>query len=206
MGSGHKTVKPLVLGVTGVVASGKSVFCEFLEEQLGFNWINADKLVHELYLAGNEGYKKIKEYFGGKFVGEKEVNRTLLREFVLKNPEKLRTLNEIVHPLVEGMLNKKVVQLSGVNRGKSKVLIVVEAFYLEPNMLGKFIDRKVLIDASDDVILKRLKARNLPEEQGRRLLSFQRNILPNNDERIENNGTLEEFFEKTGKWAGSLLQ
>ena len=206
MGFGNKTVKPFILGVTGVVAGGKSVFCRFLEENFGFHWINADKLVHELYLAGKEGYMKIKENFGEKFVDVKEVDRILLREFVLKNPEKLRILNKIIHPMVEGEVNKKVVQFEVSSKGKNKILIVIEAVYFESNMLGKFIDRKILIDASDNVILKRLKKRKIPKEQARRLVKFQREVLPKRVEKIENNGTLDEFFEKARKWAGSLLQ
>lgn len=206
MGSGTKIIKPFILGVTGVIASGKSVFCRFIEEKYGFNWINADSLVHELYMANNAGYRAIKEHFGEEFVGEKEVNRILLREFVLKNPEKLRILNEIIHPLVDEVVNKKVVHIDGLHKGKNKVLIVIEAVYFEPNMLGKFIDRKILIDASDDIILNRLRDRHIAEEQAEALIKVQRGVLPKNGEILTNNGTVDEFLEKAGKWAESLVQ
>ena len=78
-----------VLGVTGVIGSGKSTACRILSEQLGFYWIEADAIVHELYKVGEPGYKKIREYFGDPFVGKYGVNRGRLRRFALQNPQKL---------------------------------------------------------------------------------------------------------------------
>ena len=77
-----------VLGVTGVIGSGKSVFCKFLQKFFGFHYIDADSIVRNLYLAGNDGYKRITAYFGGDFVNRTDVNRDRLRKFILMYPEK----------------------------------------------------------------------------------------------------------------------
>lgn len=202
------TLEPrtFTVGVTGVIASGKSVFCKFLKEKFGFHWINADKLVHELYKAGNAGYLMIKKHFGKRFVRKKEVNRVLLRKFVFKNPEKLRTLNKIMHPLAEIAVNKKTVRIKALNKGKDNISIVIEAVYFESDVLGKFIDRLILIKALDDIVLKRLKKRRIPEDQAQKLIKFQRGILQGNGEAIENNETMKKFLKKAGKWAESLVQ
>lgn len=105
----------MVIGVTGVIGSGKSTVCRYLEEKYGFHWIHADAIVHELYKFGGAGYKKIREYFGKNFVGPKGVLRGRLRQFILKTPQKLWILNQLIHPLVIHEVNKKVAAYSGKN-------------------------------------------------------------------------------------------
>lgn len=156
-----KNQKIFILGVTGVTGSGKSEFCRFLRRQFGFYWISADKIVHNLYLAGKEGYKRIEKHFGEKFIGKKCVDRGKLREFVLKNPAKLKFLNKLIHPLVALEVNKKVVQIKRDHKSKNRIFICVEAFYFDKKNLGKFVDQIVTLDAPDEVILKRLKNRKI---------------------------------------------
>ena len=106
MGSGTT-----VIGVTGVIGSGKSTLCRYLAETHGFEWINADEIVHSLYEKDQPGYKKIKEYFGQYYVGPKRVHRGRLRREALKSPQKLWILNNLIHPHVFHEVNKKIVQI-----------------------------------------------------------------------------------------------
>lgn len=168
-------MKPFVLGVTGVIGSGKSVFCKILQ-RLGFYWISADKFVHKLYRRGRPGYKKISEKFGSQFVNRVEVNRKKLREFVLKNPQRIRTLNELIHPLVAVGVNKKVVQIVRANKSKKQILICIEAVYFDRKNLGKFVNKIITINAPDGVILERLKGRGIPKKQLKKLLALQRRV------------------------------
>ena len=48
---------PLVIGVTGSIAAGKSTVCRILEE-LGATHCNADTLVHRLYDPGTPGFDR----------------------------------------------------------------------------------------------------------------------------------------------------
>lgn len=172
-----KKSKIFILGVTGVTGSGKSEFCRFLRRQFGFYWISADKIVHNLYLAGKEGYKRIEKHFGEKFVGNACINRGKLREFILKNPAKLKFLNKLIHPLVALDVNKKVVQIKRASKSKNRIFICIEAFYFEKENLGKFVDQIVVLDAPDEVILKRLKNRKLPKAEFQKILKLQRIML-----------------------------
>lgn len=219
----------VVIGVTGVIGSGKSTLCEFLCEKHGFYWINADAVVHELYRFGQPGYKKIKEYFGDQFVGPKGVHRGRLRRFILKTHQKLWILNQLIHPLVVHEVNKKIAAYSGGNRrfpprarhsfaslsrdsplfpcfarlGNPRdpslahpALICIEAVYFEPKDLGKFIDKLIIVNATDDIIMRRLAKRKIPKKQLETLLKFQRKNLPKFGVRIENDSTLQNFSKK----------
>lgn len=180
-----------IIGVTGVIGSGKSTVCRILEKEFGFCWIDADKIVHELYQPGQPGYQKIKDYFGSQFVGAKGVHRGRLRRFVLKTPQKLWILNKLIHPLVVHEVNKKM-------REKP---ICIEAVYFEPKDLGKFIDRLIIVDASDEIILKRLARRKIPHKQLMALLKFQRKNLPKQEAVIiKNAGTIRQLAVVLHEW------
>lgn len=192
---------PFILGVAGVIGSGKSTLCKFLQDKYGFYWIEADEIVHELYKAGQPGYKKIKGYFGEQFVDPREVYRGRLRRLVLKNQHKFWILNKLIHPLVLHEVNKKIVQVKGAAEG---LKICIEAFYFEKNDLGKFINQLVIVDASDEIILKRLyrgskKYKKIPRDQLKILLKFQRKNLAPHGIRIRNKNTLENFYSEIAK-------
>lgn len=191
--------KTFILGVTGFIGSGKSTLCRFLHEKYGFNWINADSLVHELYGFGMPGYKKIKKYFGDNFVGKTGVKREILRDFVSKNPKKILLLNKLIHPLVFKDVNKKVVQLKRLHKGKKQLLVCIEATYFDEKNLGKFIDQFVFVDAPDKKILKRLKGRKIPKNHLQALLNFQRKTFKEKGTYIKNDGTLKDFYKDVVK-------
>ncbi|MEK7524134.1 MAG: dephospho-CoA kinase [Patescibacteria group bacterium] len=196
MGSGDKVQ---VIGVTGVMASGKSLLCRFLRDEYLFHWIETDKIVHELYQVGHLGYQKIKEYFGPQFVGPKEVYRGRLRQFIMKSSQKLWILNQLVHQLVVHEVNKKIAQIKRAEKGKIQHSICIEAVYFEPRDLGKFIVQLIKVDAPDEVILERLKERKIPKTQIKKMLLFQRKNMPKTAQVIKNDGTELEFHEKVKK-------
>lgn len=195
----QKLMRSYIVGVTGVIGSGKSTFCKFLAEKYGFHWIHADAITHELYKPEQPGYRKIKEYFGSQFVGKHGVHRGRLRRFILKSPQKLWILNQLIHPLIVHEVNKKVVQLLRWTKTirNEFVKICIEAIYFEPKDLGKFIDELIIVLCPDEkILLKRLSLRKIPRKQLQTLIHFQRKNLPKFGIKIENTGSKEEFFKK----------
>ena len=55
-----KNTKPLLVGLTGGIASGKSTVIKYLIEE-GYAVIDADKLGHRVLDPGTPGFKKILE-------------------------------------------------------------------------------------------------------------------------------------------------
>ena len=195
MGSGNKTLKNLVIGVTGVIASGKSTLCRYLHEKHGFHWINADEIAHELYDAGRPGYHKIKEFFGAQFVNEKHVLRGRLRRLVARSPQKMWILSKLMHPFIAHEVNKKIVQINRDEKGKTRRPVGIEAIFFETSDLETFIDHLVKVDATEEVIVKRLKGRDVPLEDLKQLLKFQRRNMPEKGIVVMNTGSLPDFFE-----------
>ncbi|MGC2854687.1 dephospho-CoA kinase [Novispirillum sp. DQ9] len=88
----------IVLGVTGSIAMGKSTACALLRAQ-GVPVHDADATVHALFDRGGLAVPAIAAAFPGVVV-DGCVDRTLLGPCVLGQPEALKRLEGIVHPLV----------------------------------------------------------------------------------------------------------
>ncbi len=112
-----------VIGLTGNIATGKSVVRRMLEH-LGAYTIDADVLGHRAIAKGAPGYAPVVEAFG-KFIldPQGEIDRAELGRIVFSDPEALAQLEKIVHPLVEHAIDLMI-------QRASQRVIVIEAIKL----------------------------------------------------------------------------
>ena len=89
------------LGITGGVATGKSIFSACLLRQLSAVYFDADQCAHDL-LAEDAGVQKaIRAAFGDEtFDRDGRPNRAHLRGMVFADPAKRRELEQILHPAI----------------------------------------------------------------------------------------------------------
>ena len=89
----------LRIGVTGGIGSGKSSVCEIFSH-LGIPVFHADLEARKLY-GTHEGLKQqILNYFGADVYENGILNRQKLSQIVFSDPDKLRALNGMVHPII----------------------------------------------------------------------------------------------------------
>lgn len=112
-----------VIGLTGNIATGKSVVRRMLEH-LGAYTIDADTLSHRAIAKGAPGYRPVVDTFG-KFIldASGEIDRAKLGRLAFSEPEVLKELEAIIHPLVEGAVDLMI-------RRASQRIIVIEAIKL----------------------------------------------------------------------------
>jgi len=88
------------VGLTGGIASGKSTVAERLAHN-GIPVLDADKVVHDLYLPGAPGAVAVAGEFGAGLLDRSgAVDRSRLAERVFSDPQSLARLNARIHPLV----------------------------------------------------------------------------------------------------------
>jgi dephospho-CoA kinase len=141
-----------VIGLTGNIATGKSVVRKMLEH-LGAYGIDADALGHRAITKDAPGYSPVVETFGKWILGsDGEIDRSKLGRLVFSNPETLSSLEDIVHPLVRQAIDILV------RRSRHKV-IVIEAIKLLESGLRNYCDTIWVTNATEGTQLKRLMAK-----------------------------------------------
>ncbi len=156
-----------VIGLTGNIATGKSVVRRMLEH-LGAYSIDADKLAHRTIAKGAPGYLPVVENFGKFIVGsDGEIDRSKLGRIVFSDPDALRTLENIIHPLVRFAMNILI------QRATQRV-IVIEAIKLLEGDLASACDSIWVTYAPENMQLARLtQKRGLSEEDAKRRIQAQ---------------------------------
>jgi dephospho-CoA kinase len=97
----------VTIAVTGPFASGKSTFVRLLGE-LGAETVSADEIVHDLLAEDRTTVSRVVERFGGDVRGERGVDRRKLGRKVFGDPEALRDLEDILHPLVRRETQRRI--------------------------------------------------------------------------------------------------
>jgi dephospho-CoA kinase len=98
----------LVVGLTGGIGSGKSSVSARLAG-LGAVLIDADALVREVQAPDGAAFAPIVERFGEDVVAaDGTLDRQALADKVFGNPDELKALNAIVHPLVGAAMAERM--------------------------------------------------------------------------------------------------
>jgi dephospho-CoA kinase len=93
------------LGLTGNIASGKTTIGLMLLELGASLYVDADLVVHELYLPGKPLVEPLVQAFGpGIRDADGGIDRRTLGRIVFANPERMRQLESIVYPVVQSEL------------------------------------------------------------------------------------------------------
>ena len=93
---GDRKIRKIAL--TGSIAMGKSTVANMIRD-LGIPVFDADAIVHEMYEPQGKAVEQIGLAFPGVVVNGK-VDRQELSKVVLGNPDEIKKLEQIVHPLV----------------------------------------------------------------------------------------------------------
>ena len=95
-----RTRRPLLVGLTGSIASGKSTVARRLKDS-GIPVIDLDKVGHEVLRRRHEAFEPVVAAFGDGILGDDgEIDRKKLGAIVFADPLARARLNAIVHPKI----------------------------------------------------------------------------------------------------------
>lgn len=182
-----------VIGLTGNIATGKSVVRRMLEHVGAFG-IDADALSHRALEVGAPGYQRTVDAFGVYILkGSGEIDRQKLGQLVFSDPSALKLLESIVHPIVRQGVDHLV-------RKANSPVIVIEAIKLLESPLNDSCDVIWVTTAGERIQLARLKKyREMDEAAARQRMANQspqsQKILAA-DTVIDNSGSIEQTWEQ----------
>jgi phosphopantetheine adenylyltransferase/dephospho-CoA kinase len=190
-----------VIGLTGGIASGKSVVSRMLAER-GALMIDADKVGHEAYAPGSDCYRAVIDAFGADIVAaDGQIDRKALGAKVFGDPEQRKRLEGIVWPWMRATMDERLRRL----RQEGVPVVVLEAAVLIEADWTPIVDQVWVVIVPPELAKERIMLRNgLSAEQADQRIGAQLT----NEERarhgqviIENAGTLAELEERvTAEW------
>jgi dephospho-CoA kinase len=185
-----------VIGLTGNIATGKSVVRRMLEH-LGAYTIDADALSHRVISKGAPGYQPVLDAFGKWLLGsDGQINRSKLGHLVFADKDALKQLEDIIHPYVNQAIDILV-------KRASQPVIVVEAIKLLESELRSRCDSVWVTDAPQQVQVERLmRKRSLSQEDARQRVhvqSAQKEKLEAANLVITNNGSYDDLWKQVSE-------
>ncbi|GAB2604077.1 dephospho-CoA kinase [Streptomyces capparidis] len=179
----------LRIGLTGGIGAGKSEVSALLVSH-GAVLIDSDVIAREVVAPGTPGLAAVVAEFGeGMLAPDGSLDRPRLGSVVFGDPERLRALNGIVHPLVRA----RSAELEAA--APKDAVVVHDVPLLAENGLAGLYDVVVVVDASPGTQLDRLtRLRGMPEQDARARMAAQATRearLAVADYVIDNDGPLE---------------
>lgn len=178
-----------IIGITGGIASGKSVVTDFLRSQ-GYQVIDADQVVHELQKPGGRLYQVLLSEFGTEILlADGQLDRKKLGTLLFSRPNLLEKFSRLQNDIIREALAVKRNQLAATE----------ELFFMDIPLLFEqeyedWFDQVWLVDVSKDTQLERLMTRNnLSQEEAQRRIAAQLSLAEKRQRAeivIDNNGAL----------------
>ena len=155
-----------VIGIFGLICSGKSSFSKLLAKELNALYIDADIIGHE---ALNDKIKKeelIKEFSSDILDNNGNIDRKKLGKIVFGNSKKLRKLERINYPYIEYKVYKLI--------NSTDKDIVIEAALIMRSEIYKMCNSLIYVNSKTSDIIKRMRnSRNISEKEARKILKMQ---------------------------------
>ncbi len=193
-----------IIGITGGIGSGKSTVLNLLRDKYQAYIVEADRVAHDLMEPGQAAYEKIKAVFPETvFHADGTINRAALGQMVFQDTDRLKQLNEIVHPAVKAWIRNEIEQQK---QSGSCQLFVIEAALLIEDGYTAICDEIWYVYVEESIRIKRLmESRGYTEEKCRAVMKNQSDeayYRQNTSAWIDNSLS----FEDTEKQVDGLLK
>jgi len=181
--------RPLRVGLTGGIASGKSTVADMFEK-LGAVIVDTDVIAREVVMPGQPALEEIGELFGPEVIAaDGTLDRREVRRLIFEDEPLREQLEEILHPRIRDETFRQASEAGGEYQ-----LIVVPLLAESP--LKDYVDRILVVDCDEGTQIQRLLERDAETiEQAQRILAAQagrRERLEIADDVIDNGHSLDD--------------
>lgn len=150
--------KPLIIGLTGGIGSGKSTVAEQFAA-LGIVAVDADQASRAVVEPGMPALASIEKHFGPELItADGQLNRPALREIIFANPSEKDWLEALLHPLIRDWI------LAQLQAATSDYVILESPLLFETDQ-HQLVDAVLLVDVPVELQLERSSARDNSDKQ-----------------------------------------
>ena len=100
------------IGLTGGIASGKSSAGKLLQEKHRLAVLDADRYARAALAPGTTASQAVLNRYGQKLFCGDHLDRKALGEIVFNNPNERLWLEQLVHPVVNQMMDQEIIRLA----------------------------------------------------------------------------------------------
>ena len=182
-----------IIGLTGGIGTGKGVVAAFLGS-MGAAVIDADRLGHEAYAHGMDGWDQVVKLFGTEILDSNgEIDRRVLAKIVFSDAAALQKLNSAIHPIIKRTIRTllKDCEDTGIE------VAVIEAAILLETGWNDLVDETWLVTAGYEAVVERVQKRQgLSRDQVEIRIRAQSSTewkMDHADIVIDNSGTVEQL-------------
>jgi dephospho-CoA kinase len=162
---------PVLIGITGGIGSGKSLICSIFR-CLGVPVYDADSHAKELMTTDGILVSDIKKEFGVlSYSVDGGLDRAYLSKQVFNDPERLGTLNKLVHPRVGADFKK------WVDQKKDHPYVLKEAALLYESGSYEALDKVIVVYANEVLRIQRVLKRD-PHRSADQVMAIIKNQMP----------------------------
>ncbi len=142
------------VGITGGIGTGKSTVCKIFAS-MGIPVLDADSLAKNIAELDLHVKQQIIEVFGNESYDEHEkYNRKFIASIVFNDAEKLKMLNNIIHPAVIEYSN------NWAELHRDKKYVVKEAALMFESGSYKYNDINIVVNAPKELRIQRILSRD----------------------------------------------
>ena len=195
--------RPLRIGLTGGIASGKSTVTQRFTE-LGVPVIDADVASRKVVEPGTPGLAQVVARFGAGILEDGQLDRRALRNLIFEDSSLRQALDAILHPLIRAEMEREAAQ------AQAPYVIMAIPLLVEGGSSAKRVDRVLVVDADETLQIQRLQARDGSSvEQARAILSSQASRtarLAAADDVLLNSGSVADLRQAVDRLHEQYLQ
>lgn len=164
--------RPLRLGLTGGIGSGKSTVAGMLAN-LGACVIDADAMAKRLTEAQGAAMPAIAKQFGAEFVNHQgALDRERMREHIFASTSAKQALEAIIHPMVAQAINDQA--QAAMTQGFGTLVFDIPLLAESGRRWRAQVDRVLVIDCVEETQIQRVMARShFPRQTVEKIIAAQ---------------------------------
>ncbi|WP_374604553.1 dephospho-CoA kinase [Niveibacterium sp.] len=183
------TTRPLVVGLTGGIGSGKSAAAERFAA-LGAAIVDTDQIAHQLTAAGGDAIPALQQAFGPQIIGaDGALDRAAMRALAFGEPSARQRLEGILHPMIRARSDAAVAAAQA-----APYVVLVVPLLVESGGYRSRCDRIAVVDVPEALQLERVMRRSgLAREQVEAIMAAQASRAQRRaiaDDLIDNSGDI----------------